>query len=194
MVSCSRRPSASPRILPITALPVLQVASSSSILVASPDPRDIAYCTMFGSSYSAHIDLFSSSVLSPAISSSVSEKSKMPRFSAMRSLCVLFGMTTIPRCTSWRSATCAGDFPWASAILLTTGLDTTSFSLCWASGPQASCWTWYLSIQSWRAYCCQNMCVSTWFTAGTTLLNVAMSAMRSALKFEMPMARILPSS
>ena len=45
----------------------------------------IAYCTIMGSSYSAHMDLFSSSVLSCSISSAVNSKSKMSRFCFMRS-------------------------------------------------------------------------------------------------------------
>ena len=57
----------------------------------------IAYCTIMGSSYSARMDLFSSSVLSCSISSAVSSKSKMSRFCFMRSLCTLLGITTMPR-------------------------------------------------------------------------------------------------
>ena len=57
----------------------------------------IAYCTIIGSSYSAHIDLFSSNDLSFSISESVNSKSKISIFCFIRSLCKLFGITTIPR-------------------------------------------------------------------------------------------------
>ena len=57
----------------------------------------MAYCTIMGSSYSAHIERFSSSVLSCSVSSAVSSKSKISRFSFIRSLCVLFGIATMPR-------------------------------------------------------------------------------------------------
>ena len=59
----------------------------------------IAYCTIIGSSYSAHIDLFSSSFLSCSISSSNNLKSKISKFCFIRSLCILLGITTIPLCT-----------------------------------------------------------------------------------------------
>ncbi len=59
----------------------------------------IAYCTIIGSSYSAHIDLFSSSFLSCSISSSNNLKSKISRFCFIRSLWTLLGITTIPLCT-----------------------------------------------------------------------------------------------
>lgn len=121
----------------------------------------IAYCTIIGSSYSAHMDLFSSSVLSCSISSLVSSKSKMSRFCFMRSLCTLLGITTMPRWTCWRRATCAGVFPWTSAIYFTMGLSRISFSRCCASGPHASCWILYFAIHSCKSYCCQKRCVST---------------------------------
>ena len=45
-----------------------------------------------------------------AISSAVRVKSKTLRFCAMRSLCVLLGMATMPRCVSQRRAHC--NSPW----------------------------------------------------------------------------------
>ena len=153
----------------------------------------MAISTMFGSSYASHSDLFSSNVRICCISSSVSSKSKMSIFSSMRSLCEDFGITTIPRCTLKRRMTCAGVLPYFLAMAMSIGVRNSWIRRCSASGPHASCCMPSFRIHPYNASYWKNGCVSTWFTAGFTSLKAVRSAIRSAEKLLMPMARKYPS-
>ncbi len=96
----------------------------------------------------------------------------------IRSLCVDFGMTTMPLWIRKRRAACAAVFPCFSPISANTGLEKKSFRPS-AKGPQDSCCTPYLVIYSWAVFCCWNTWVSTWLTAGLTSTNRQRSTRRS---------------
>jgi hypothetical protein len=132
-----------------------------------------------------------SSALIVATSSSESWKSKIAKFSRMRSACVDFGKTMSPRWMCQRRATCAGVRPTRPAISLMVG---SSFTLPLAIGAQASV------AMPWRASAPRAASLpkkgwtSIWLTAGTTPVASMIVCRWSGSKLETPTERARPSS
>src|SRR6185437_11458860 len=80
--------------------------------------RSIIHLTMAGSRCEKKLLVPVSSLEIFAVSSASSSKSKIARFSAIRSFRTDFASTTTPRCTTHRSTTWLTVFPYLTAISL----------------------------------------------------------------------------